>query len=188
MGVLSSTGIFIITSIAGFVSFSLLLRLFMEVSVVRVMHPVFDSIQKLTNPMIDFCRRSIFSASKTSLVVIALLVSIELVKCAFVYLLTHGQMPSVWVLLLISCFEGVSLFLNLCFYAILAHILLSWVPALNNSPIAAVIRMVVNPVLRPFYKWVPVGHSGFDFAPLLAILSIQLIENVFLSPMVSVFV
>lgn len=185
MSVLSSAGVFLITSVAGFVLFALLLRLFMELSVVRVMHPVFDSIQKLTNPMIDLFKQSVFTATKTSTVVMALIVTIELVKCVLVYMLTYGGVPSVFVLIIMALFESLSLMLNLCFYAVLAHVLLSWVPSLQNNPIANVIRMVSNPVLRPFYKFMPVSDSGFDFAPLVAILSIQLVNEVFLAPLVA---
>ena len=185
MGVLSSAGVFLITSVAGFVLFALLLRLFMELSVVRVMHPVFDSIQKLTNPMIGLFKQSVFTATKTSTLVIALIVTIELVKCALVYILSYGGVPSIVTLLIMALFESVSLSLNLCFYAVLAHVLLSWVPSLQSHPIANLIRMVAGPILKPFYRLIPTHGSGFDFAPLLAILCIQLVSEVLLTPLVT---
>ena len=183
MGVVGSAGVFLVSSLAGFVLFALVMRLFLELAAVRVMHPLFDTICQLTNPGIDVFRRFVFSAQKTSTIVIGLLITVELAKCLLVYTLQFGFSPSLLTLIVMAFSEGLSLMLNLSFYALFAYVLLSWVPSIQASPVAAMIRMVALPILKPFQRMSPASNSGIDFAPMLAILTIHLLDIVLVAPL-----
>lgn len=66
--------------------------------------------------------------------------------------------------------------LSLYFYIILIVTLASWLVRSGQvHPVLSVLHRVVEPVLKPFRRYVPV-IAGFDFSPLIALILIKFIE------------
>ena len=62
-------------------------------------------------------------------------------------------------------------------FAILARIILSWLPGSRNSPIFALIYEITEPVLGPIRRLMP-SLGGLDLSPMIAIILIQVAERV----------
>jgi YggT family protein len=60
---------------------------------------------------------------------------------------------------------------------IFARILLTWLPISPWNPIARWLRILVDPILRPFRRLLPT-FSGMDFSPLLALLVLYVLNRV----------
>jgi YggT family protein len=60
---------------------------------------------------------------------------------------------------------------------IFARILLTWLPISPWNPIAKWLRIIVDPILRPFRRILPT-FSGMDFSPLLALLVLYVLNRV----------
>jgi YggT family protein len=60
---------------------------------------------------------------------------------------------------------------------IFARILLTWLPISPWNPIAKWLRIIVDPILRPFRRILP-SFSGMDFSPLLALLVLYVLNRV----------
>jgi YggT family protein len=60
---------------------------------------------------------------------------------------------------------------------IVARVMLSWFPISPWNPIARWLRRIVDPILRPFGRVLP-SFSGIDFSPLLALVTLYVLQQV----------
>lgn len=72
----------------------------------------------------------------------------------------------------------IGLLLNLYTWIIIAAALITWVSPDPYNPIVRLLRQVTEPVLQPIRRLIPTYKTGIDFSPLIAIILIQLIEQV----------
>ncbi len=63
----------------------------------------------------------------------------------------------------------VSIFLKLCYWAIFAHVLMSWL-ASGKTAFGKILDDVVRPILAPF-RWVRIGM--IDLSPIAALLTLD---------------
>ena len=63
---------------------------------------------------------------------------------------------------------------------IFARVLLSWLPVSPWNPIARWLRRIVDPILAPFRRLLP-SFSGIDFSPLLALVTLYVLQQVIVS-------
>lgn len=70
------------------------------------------------------------------------------------------------------------------YWLIIARIILSWIPQLANNatlrPLAVFIFEITDPYLSLFRRFVPAvaaGGVGFDFSPLIAIITLVVLQN-----------
>jgi YggT family protein len=77
-----------------------------------------------------------------------------------------------------SVIYGINNIFNLFYFLIILRIFLSWIPNVNwfNQPWKTV-REVTDLYLNLFRKIVP-PFGGIDFSPIIAIISLQIIQNV----------
>ncbi|ADY55024.1 protein of unknown function YGGT [Syntrophobotulus glycolicus DSM 8271] len=61
---------------------------------------------------------------------------------------------------------------------ILVYCIVSWIPSISNHPIVRTLNDFIEPLLRPFRR-IKFGGAGMmiDFAPLLALLSIWVLQS-----------
>jgi YggT family protein len=78
--------------------------------------------------------------------------------------------PIPLLITLISIAEGV------LYVLILARILVSWINVSPWNPVVRWLRIIVDPILRPFRRLLP-SIAGIDLSPLLAVLVIFLVGN-----------
>ncbi|MSP12636.1 MAG: YggT family protein [Chloroflexi bacterium] len=64
--------------------------------------------------------------------------------------------------------------------AILARVILSWVNINPDNPIIQVIYQITEPIMAPLRRYIP-PIGMMDITPIVALLLLQLIENVLLS-------
>jgi YggT family protein len=67
--------------------------------------------------------------------------------------------------------------LTLYKYVLIAAALISWVNPDPFNPIVRLLARLTDPVLRPIRRVIPLGNSGLDLSPMLAILAIFFIRN-----------
>ena len=69
---------------------------------------------------------------------------------------------------------------EILYLAILARVILSWIPARNNKILIAILRIVyaiTDPILMPIKKVLP-NTGMFDFSPMVALVLIIILQNV----------
>lgn len=69
---------------------------------------------------------------------------------------------------------------EILYLAILARVILSWIPARNNKILIIILRVVyaiTEPILIPIKKVLP-STGMFDFSPMVALVLIIILQNV----------
>lgn len=84
-------------------------------------------------------------------------------------------------------FRFVSIFFDLLSFAIIARVLMSWVPSGSAPRLRSLLRDVTEPVLAPFRRMVP-RLGMIDISPIVAILVLDIVKAIILQlllPLVS---
>ncbi|MBQ0139786.1 MAG: YggT family protein [Kurthia sp.] len=61
-------------------------------------------------------------------------------------------------------------------YAIIGYVLMSWIPALQNSAIGGFLAKIVEPYLNIFKRFIP-PIGMIDISPIVALIALQLIST-----------
>jgi YggT family protein len=77
--------------------------------------------------------------------------------------------------------EFVSFAFSTLTWMIIIRAILSWIPSLRDRQIYRSLVEMTETFISPIRKLLPHGNSMVDFAPLVTILLIQLLENLVLS-------
>lgn len=64
---------------------------------------------------------------------------------------------------------------------IVARVFLSWMPININYKIKQFIVNLTEPLLAPFRSLIPATKFGFDFSPILAFLSLEILKQILLN-------
>jgi YggT family protein len=84
--------------------------------------------------------------------------------------------------LILAVGDTLKLVIQTFFYAILLQVVLSWVQPASNANY--VLMQFTSPIMRPLHRIVP-NVGGFDITPIPALLLLQLLQIVIVSPVMS---
>ncbi|MAR84140.1 MAG: YggT family protein [Legionellales bacterium] len=162
----------------------LVLRLFMQKYRVSWYNPFAQLVIKLTNPLIKPVRRFIPGLAGWDGSIILLLIVIQAIWIG-AWLEVSGMGAISWLGVLLVAIGWVMLkVLNVYFILVIVSALMSWLPALQQHPIAELVTAIVQPGLRVVQARMP-AIAGFDFSPVVILLMIQLVKILAISPMVA---
>lgn len=163
--------IFLIDTIARLYLLVLLLRLWLPWLRADFRNPVAQGILRLTSPLVIPVRRIVPSLGRldTATVLIAFVLQ-YLTNLAILAIV--GLTATFVPLAITSLIELITLSLNLFAFAILIHIILSWVAPGTYNPATAFISMLVEPLLQPVRSRLP-AMGGLDLSPLIVIILLQ---------------
>ncbi|MBS1154193.1 MAG: osmotic-shock protein [Proteobacteria bacterium] len=174
---------FLIRNLADFFVLLLLTRLYFQAAKVSFRHPLAHVVLSLTNWMVLPLRRVIPAAGRfdTTSFILAWFFAFLM----HLLLLTLSPWPfilasplSLAALMIAALLELVKMSLYLLFAAVIGQALMSWIAPYN--PLMSVLNVLTAPFLRPLRRFIP-PVGGVDITPLVLILLIQLLLNVFLS-------
>ena len=133
---------------------------------------VWQVLNQLTDPVLKPIRRFMPNFSGLDLSPLAALVLLQLVITWLLFLMVAGAaMPPgtlVWYALLRIIVGTIRLY----FFAILVHVVLSWVSPGHWNPLISVLNSLVAPVLRPVRRVIP-PIGGLDLSPLFVLIGLQ---------------
>lgn len=73
----------------------------------------------------------------------------------------------------------INLLFNVLLFAILGRVLISWIDPMGNMRITQILHEITEPILGPIRNVLP-RIGMFDLSPIVAILLIQLLQNLIL--------
>jgi YggT family protein len=82
--------------------------------------------------------------------------------------------------------EIINLVFRLYSYAILARIVLSWVPLERNNLVVQFIYKITEPILAPFRIILPLGGMGLDLSPIIVFFLINLLQRSIINILISI--
>lgn len=168
-------GLFLLQFAAGMVVFILLLRFFLRATYVDWRNPIVTFVAKVTNPLCAPFSKLVPAKGRWdwSAIIAALVV-----QALFVVLLGFltDKSYAISLIAIFSITEVLNQLLDLMFWLIIIHIILSWVSPEHN-PNTAIFNQMAEPLLAPFKRLIP-PIGGMDLSPIVAILAIKLTQIV----------
>ena len=162
----------------------LVLRLFMQKYRVSWYNPFAQLVIKITNPLIKPVRRFIPGLAGWDGSIILLLIVIQAIWVGG-WLEFSGMDNISWLGVLLVAIGWVMLkVLNVYFILVIVSALMSWLPALQQHPIAELVTAIVQPGLRVVQARLP-AVAGFDFSPVVILLAVQLVKILAVNPMLA---
>ena len=162
----------------------LVLRLFMQKYRVSWYNPFAQLVIKITNPLIKPVRRFIPGLAGWDGSITLLLIVIQAIWVGG-WLEFSGMDNISWLGVLLVAIGWVMLkVLNVYFILVIVSALMSWLPALQQHPIAELVTAIVQPGLRVVQARLP-AVAGFDFSPVVILLAIQLAKILAVNPMLA---
>ena len=164
---------FLFTTLIDFVILILLLRVF-SAYWVSVNNQIHRSIILMTDNILKP-----FSGSINNKTFIYLIVALcLLIKFFALWVMTQFSCivaPNLLQLIGLSVGSLIRFVLNIFFFAIIAHVVFSWILSNQHNSFSDFIRQLVVPLLNPIQKRLPYP-AGMDFSPFIAIVVIQSIK------------
>ena len=164
---------FLFTTLIDFVILILLLRVF-SAYWVSVNNQIHRSVILMTDSILKPLRASINNKTFIYLIVALCL----LIKFFALWVMTQFSCivaPNLLQLIGLSVGSLIHFVLNILFFAIIAHVIFSWILSNQHNSFSDFIRQLVVPILYPIQKRLPYP-AGMDFSPFIAIVVIQSIK------------
>ncbi len=167
--------IFLLRTLLDIYTSLLMLRFLLQQVGADFYNPISQFIVKLTNPVVKPARRLIPSARSYDLATLLLVLSLIIIKIVVLASLANYSINALG-LILATVQELVLLVINIFIFAIFVQAILSWVSPDPYHPVAALLRSLTDPVLRPFQQFIkPI--SGIDLSPLVALLALMFAKS-----------
>lgn len=160
----------------------LLLRFFLQAARADFYNPITQSIVRLTNPMLEPLRRFIpavrgqDSASMVAAILLALLFLL------LAYTITGG-VSSIPPLLWLAPMHVLEVLLDMLFWGVIIHAVLSWFPNAQHAPAARLLDQLISPLLQPIRRILP-DLGGIDLSPIALLLAVQMAKLMLLPALV----
>ena len=164
---------FLFTTLIDFVILILLLRIF-SAYWISVNNQIHRSIILMTDSILKPLSGSINNKTFIYLIVALCL----LIKFFALWVMTQFSCivaPNLLQLIGLSVGSLIHFVLNILFFAIIAHVIFSWILSNQHNSFSDFIRQLVVPILYPIQKRLPYP-AGMDFSPFIAIVVIQSIK------------
>jgi len=153
-----------------------LLRVLLPLARADSRNQLSQAVIRLTNPLVLPLRKVLPPIGKVDTASIVALLIVQTAAVALMWLLnaypfvyTPGQFVYVVVLTLIRTV------LNFYIFALFLYVILSWIAPGTNSPGAALIDTLCEPLLRPVRRVIP-PLGGFDLSALFLIIGLQALQ------------
>ncbi len=163
--------IFIIGTIAQLYLLIMLLRFWLPWVRADFRNPIAQGILRLTSPLVIPVRRVLPPIGRLDTATIIVAFGLQYLAI-LVILSISGVASGIVPIATTALIDMVLLTLQLFKFAIFIHIILTWVAPGAYNPATAFISMLVEPVMRPFRKIIPV-IGGLDISPVFAIIALQ---------------
>ena len=139
-------------------------------------NPISQGILRLTSPLVIPVRRVVPPIGRLDTATVLVSFALQYLT-VFVILAIGGTMAGIVPIAITAALDLVILSCRLFTFAIFIHIILSWIARGTYNPATAFIAMLVEPVLRPFRRYIP-SLGGLDISPIFAIILLQALSIV----------
>ncbi|KHF25535.1 YggT family protein [Solemya velum gill symbiont] len=185
-GYLSTPLLFLIQIGFGFYTMLLLLRFLLQATRADFYNPISQMIVNFTAPVLRQFRRFIpgyRGLDIASLVAAWVVTTIESV----LILAIVGFQGSLLSALPWALPQLVSLLFTIFIFSIVIQAIMSWFPATHGHPLQQLVSQIAATVTNPVRRLFPVGTSGIDFTPMLAIIGLIVLKMLILPPLFALF-
>jgi len=147
-------------------------RLIMHWAAVDQRNPLVQFILRVTSPLVVPLRRVLPAMGRIDTATLIVLLVLQAVGTYLLVRVACIIDPEIWQILTLAVLSAAKLVLNVFSGSIIIYVVLSWVSPGGYNPAAAVVGVIVKPILAPFRRLIP-QIGGLDLSPLFALIIIQ---------------
>ncbi len=181
---LKTAGALLINLIFDATIFILLIRLLLQKFGAHYHHPFTQFVIKVTDPVVKPVQRIIPGFKGFDLAIVFLMLVLEIIEAFLMLWMKVGIVPGIIGTIVISIGELSHKIINVFFFAIIVGAIMSWVTTLRQGPLAEIIDLITEPLLRPVRRIIPM-LGGFDLSPIVVLVVLQLISVLVCYPLVN---
>lgn len=166
--------IFVVTTLSQLYLFVMLLRLLLPWLRADFRNPIAQGVLRLTSPLVIPVRRFVPAIGRldTATVVVAFVLQYLTI---LLVLAISGALAGILPVAITAALDLIILTCRLFMFAVLIHIVLSWIARGSYNEATIFVAMIAEPILRPFRRLVP-AVGGIDISPVFAIILLQVID------------
>ncbi|HES75520.1 MAG TPA: YggT family protein [bacterium] len=152
----------------------LLMRFSLQLARADFYNPVSQAIVRVTNPVLVPLRRVIPPIAGQDSAALVLAYVLALLFLLVAYAVSQG-MPNPLLLLLLAPLHLLEIILDMLFWGVIIHAILSWFPNAQGAPAARVLDQLITPILAPIRRMIP-DLGGIDLSPIALLLVLQVLK------------
>ena len=166
--------IFILHTLLSLLVAVFLLRIVMPLVRADFRNPIGQAVLQVTNPLVMPLRRVLPPAGRVDVASVVALLLVQLAGTALIRLAAGaGLAPAP---LVAGALVGLArTVLQLYFWLVLVHVLLSWVAPGQYSPGTQLLNRLCEPLLRPVRRVIP-PLGAFDLSPMFVLIGLQALQ------------
>ena len=178
----AQAALYLIEIVFGLYILAVLLRYLLARVRADFYNPLSQFLVKITNPPIKPLRRIVpgyLGIDWPSIILLFFLQGLEIIMIALVSNAHIPAPPGLFVLTIANLLKTV---IYVHMFIIIIQIVISWVNPGAYNPITVIMYQLSEPVLKPARRLIP-SAGGFDFSPMIAIIVMQLMIILLVSPL-----
>jgi YggT family protein len=149
-----------------------ILRFLLQWSRADFHNPLSQFILRITDPVVRPLRRVVPGWRGVDLTPVVALLLLQLMVTALLLFMATGAVANAGMLFYYAVLRIIVGVVRLYFFAILVHVILSWVNPGAWNPLISVLHSLVRPVLGPVRRVIP-PIGGLDLSPLFVLIGLQ---------------
>jgi len=178
----AQAALYLIEIVFGLYILAVLLRYLLARVRADFYNPLSQFLVKITNPPIKPLRRIIpgyLGIDWPSIILLFFLQGLEIIMIALV---SNGHIPAPPGLIVLIIANLLKTVIYVHMFIIIIQIVISWVNPPAYNPITVIMYQLSEPILKPARRLIPPA-GGFDFSPMIAIIVMQLMIILLVSPL-----
>jgi YggT family protein len=163
---------FVIKTLLDLYLIAYILRFLLQWARADFHNPLSQFVLRITDPVVRPLRRVVPGWRGIDLSSLVALLLLQLVVTAILFFLAAAGTLGPGMLLYYALLRIIVGVVRLYFFAILVHVVLSWVSPGHWNPLISVLHSLTGPVLRPVRRVIP-PIGGLDLSPLFVLIGLQ---------------
>ena len=159
--------VFILRTLFDLYVLTLALRLLLQWAAVDKRQPAVQFILRVTNPLVIPLRRLLPSIGRIDTATWVVLLGLQMVFSALLVTMNCSGETALWQILALALVGVVKLGVSVLTWTLIIYVVLSWVTGNTYNPGMALVSAMVEPLLAPVRRRVPL-IGGLDLSALLS--------------------
>lgn len=180
-GYLNNAGAFLIQTLFGLYILALMLRFLLQWVRADFYNPIVQVLVRITNPPLLPLRRLVPGLYGLDMAAVLLMLVLQVVELLLTLNL-GGASPGLAGIVILAIAKLLNLLISVFFWAILIVAVLSWINPRQRHPAVDLVQQLVEPVLAPARRILPV-MGGLDLSPILVLITLQVARMIIVQPL-----
>jgi len=163
--------------------FILLVRLVLQKMGAHWHNPISQFVVKVTQPVVVPLRKIFPGFKGFDLAIVVAIFLLEFIETVLLVWMKITLFPGILGAIVVTLGMLGGKVIDLYFYGVIIAVIMSWVPALQHSPLSSIVNIVTRPLMALGRRFIP-SISNFDISPIVILLVLKLMEILITSPII----